>query len=152
MAITFSQFDESQSKSDVLGVFSLLNYRYHMIFFTLVGSMFLLNSMVSLSLSKNKLKKDMLKNDGENEDKKDNVDRKVTHGFSRLDSAIDVQDSILTDNMRELMENPSNVSDDAIVSLLEAGKIAGYALEKTLKDFNRAVKIRRLIVCTFLIF
>jgi hypothetical protein len=125
-----------------------------MIFFTLAGSMFLLNSMVSLSLSKKDLKKhgDRLKNDTENEDKKESVDGKVSHGFCRLDSAVDVQDSTLTDNLKELMENPSNVSDDTIVSLLEAGKIASYALEKTLKDFNRAVKIRRIVVCMVFIF
>jgi hypothetical protein len=120
-----------------------------MIFFTLVGSIVLINSMLSLSLSKEKTLDDVLKNDTVDEVKKKPLDPNV---FARLDSAVDVQEeSTLVDNLEALKENPAHVSDDAIVSLLEAGKIAGYALEKTLQDFNRAVKIRRRVVCMFLI-
>ncbi|KAK0630237.1 3-hydroxy-3-methylglutaryl-CoA reductase [Bombardia bombarda] len=38
------------------------------------------------------------------------------------------------------------LSDEEIVSLSMRGKIPGYALEKTLKDFTRAVKVRRTII------
>ncbi|PHH66232.1 hypothetical protein CDD81_7825 [Ophiocordyceps australis] len=36
--------------------------------------------------------------------------------------------------------------DEEIVTMSMRGKIPGYALEKTLKDFTRAVKIRRIII------
>nr|AMD39052.1 hydroxy methyl glutaryl CoA reductase [Fusarium scirpi] len=38
------------------------------------------------------------------------------------------------------------MSDEEVVSLSMRGKIPGYALEKTLGDFTRAVKIRRTII------
>jgi hydroxymethylglutaryl-CoA reductase (NADPH) len=38
------------------------------------------------------------------------------------------------------------LSDEEIVALCVRGKIPGYALEKTLKDFTRAVKIRRAMI------
>lgn len=38
------------------------------------------------------------------------------------------------------------LSDEEIVALSLRGKIPGYALEKTLKDFTRAVKVRRSII------
>ncbi|PFH61201.1 hypothetical protein XA68_18017 [Ophiocordyceps unilateralis] len=38
------------------------------------------------------------------------------------------------------------MTDDEIVSSSMRGKIPGYALEKTLNDFTRAVKIRRMII------
>ncbi|KAK3936172.1 3-hydroxy-3-methylglutaryl-coenzyme A reductase [Diplogelasinospora grovesii] len=38
------------------------------------------------------------------------------------------------------------LSDEEVVALSLRGKIPGYALEKTLKDFTRAVKIRRTII------
>lgn len=38
------------------------------------------------------------------------------------------------------------MSDEEIVSMSMRGKIPGYALEKTLQDFTRAVKIRRSII------
>jgi hydroxymethylglutaryl-CoA reductase (NADPH) len=38
------------------------------------------------------------------------------------------------------------LNDEEVISLSLAGKIPSYALEKTLKDFTRAVKIRRSIV------
>jgi hydroxymethylglutaryl-CoA reductase (NADPH) len=38
------------------------------------------------------------------------------------------------------------LSDEEVVSLCVRGKIPGYALEKTLKDFTRAVKIRRAMI------
>ena len=38
------------------------------------------------------------------------------------------------------------LSDEEVVALSLRGKIPGYALEKTLKDFTRAVKVRRTII------
>ncbi|PHH74333.1 hypothetical protein CDD80_3172 [Ophiocordyceps camponoti-rufipedis] len=38
------------------------------------------------------------------------------------------------------------MTDEEVVSSSLRGKIPGYALEKTLKDFTRAVKIRRMII------
>ncbi|KAL3958267.1 hypothetical protein ACCO45_006429 [Purpureocillium lilacinum] len=38
------------------------------------------------------------------------------------------------------------MSDEEVVTMSMRGKIPGYALEKTLKDFTRAVKIRRTII------
>lgn len=38
------------------------------------------------------------------------------------------------------------MSDEEVVTMSMRGKIAGYALEKTLRDFTRAVKIRRSII------
>ncbi|KAK4098611.1 3-hydroxy-3-methylglutaryl-CoA reductase [Parathielavia hyrcaniae] len=38
------------------------------------------------------------------------------------------------------------LNDDEVVELSMCGKIPGYALEKTLKDFTRAVKVRRTII------
>ncbi|KAJ9073608.1 3-hydroxy-3-methylglutaryl-coenzyme A (HMG-CoA) reductase isozyme [Entomophthora muscae] len=45
-----------------------------------------------------------------------------------------------------LKTTPGALSDDEVVQLIQAGKLAPYALEKTLKDFTRAVKIRREII------
>jgi hydroxymethylglutaryl-CoA reductase (NADPH) len=38
------------------------------------------------------------------------------------------------------------LNDEDVVALSMRGKIPGYALEKTLKDFTRAVKVRRTII------
>ncbi|PYH97577.1 hypothetical protein BO71DRAFT_438704 [Aspergillus ellipticus CBS 707.79] len=38
------------------------------------------------------------------------------------------------------------LSDEEVVELTLRGKIPGYALEKTLKDFTRAVKVRRALI------
>lgn len=38
------------------------------------------------------------------------------------------------------------MSDEEVVTMSMRGKIPGYALEKTLKDFTRAVKVRRVII------
>ena len=40
-----------------------------------------------------------------------------------------------------------SLSDEEILSLVDGGKIPSYALEKTLGDFTRAVKIRRDLIC-----
>ena len=110
-----------------------------------MASVILIMSILSIPLSKKPVQKekDCLKDEFQQSKK----EACFKSGFSRLDSAIDVQDSDLTDILNNLKENPDSVSDDMIISLLDAGKIAGYSLEKTLGDFNRAVKIRRRIIC-----
>ncbi|KAL7821224.1 3-hydroxy-3-methylglutaryl-coenzyme A reductase [Trichoderma aethiopicum] len=40
----------------------------------------------------------------------------------------------------------AEMTDEEVVELSMRGKIPGYALEKTLKDFTRAVKVRRTII------
>lgn len=40
-----------------------------------------------------------------------------------------------------------SLTDEGILSLVDGGKIPSYALEKTLGDFTRAVKIRRDLIC-----
>jgi hydroxymethylglutaryl-CoA reductase (NADPH) len=45
-----------------------------------------------------------------------------------------------------LEKRAHELTDEEVVTLAQAGKIPSYALEKTLKDFTRAVKIRRTIV------
>ncbi|KAH6592435.1 hypothetical protein BASA50_008051 [Batrachochytrium salamandrivorans] len=53
-----------------------------------------------------------------------------------------------TDNLMATLktEGALALSDKDIISLVDAGKIATYALEKTLGDFTRAVCIRRTLV------
>lgn len=45
-----------------------------------------------------------------------------------------------------LEKRAHELCDEDIVALSMSGKIPGYALEKTLKDFTRAVKVRRTII------
>ncbi|KAK4116854.1 3-hydroxy-3-methylglutaryl-CoA reductase [Canariomyces notabilis] len=45
-----------------------------------------------------------------------------------------------------LEKRAHELSDEEVIALSMRGKIPGYALEKTLKDFTRAVKIRRTII------
>jgi hydroxymethylglutaryl-CoA reductase (NADPH) len=40
----------------------------------------------------------------------------------------------------------SNLSDEEVILLVEKGKIAPYALEKALKDLERAVRVRRAVI------
>ncbi|KXN72343.1 hypothetical protein CONCODRAFT_77852 [Conidiobolus coronatus NRRL 28638] len=42
-------------------------------------------------------------------------------------------------------EGVTSLTDEEVISLVHNGKIPAYALEKTLKDFTRAVKIRRIL-------
>lgn len=42
------------------------------------------------------------------------------------------------------------LNDEEIILLAQTGKIAAYALEKVLGDFERAVLIRRALICEFL--
>ncbi|KAK4156172.1 3-hydroxy-3-methylglutaryl-coenzyme A reductase [Chaetomidium leptoderma] len=52
------------------------------------------------------------------------------------------------DDMEKMLldKRAHELNDDEVVALSMRGKIPGYALEKTLKDFTRAVKIRRTII------
>ena len=43
------------------------------------------------------------------------------------------------------------LNDEEIILLGERGKVAAYALEKLLGDYTRAVRIRRALICEFLI-
>ncbi|CAM0136925.1 3-hydroxy-3-methylglutaryl-coenzyme A (HMG-CoA) reductase isozyme [Umbelopsis sp. WA50703] len=43
-------------------------------------------------------------------------------------------------------EGPNSVSDEEVIQLCQSGKIAPYALEKILQDFERAVKVRRSLI------
>ncbi|CAE6427100.1 unnamed protein product [Rhizoctonia solani] len=43
-------------------------------------------------------------------------------------------------------EGPSNLTDEEVILLGQRGKIAPYALEKVLGDFERAVRIRRALI------
>ncbi|ORX62839.1 hypothetical protein DM01DRAFT_1297659 [Hesseltinella vesiculosa] len=45
-----------------------------------------------------------------------------------------------------LLHSPDELHDEEIVTLVQAGKMAPYALEKTLGDFERAVSIRRSLI------
>jgi hypothetical protein len=69
-------------------------------------------------------------------------------GLARLDSAIDVADPLIETLAAEMNEKgPDGLSDESIVLLVNAGKIPAYALEKTLGDFTRSVRVRRILVC-----
>jgi hydroxymethylglutaryl-CoA reductase (NADPH) len=41
------------------------------------------------------------------------------------------------------------LNDEEVILLAQEGKIASYALEKVLRDFERAVRVRRAIICEF---
>ncbi|KAI8342442.1 3-hydroxy-3-methylglutaryl coenzyme A reductase [Chlamydoabsidia padenii] len=45
-----------------------------------------------------------------------------------------------------LIQTPDELSDEEVISLVQAGKMAPYALEKTLGDLERAVGIRRSLI------
>ena len=50
-------------------------------------------------------------------------------------------------------ENPNNakqMSDEEIILLVQEGKLAAYSLEKVLGDFERAVRIRRAVICAYI--
>lgn len=73
-----------------------------------------------------------------------------SHTAGRQESAIPEQP--LVPRTKEEMEKmlldkrAHELSDEEVVALSMRGKIPGYALEKTLKDFTRAVKVRRTII------
>lgn len=54
------------------------------------------------------------------------------------------QIDLLMDTLKQ--EGASKLSDEEVLQLVGAGKIAAYALEKVLGDFERAVHIRRMLI------
>ena len=70
--------------------------------------------------------------------------------LSRADSgtAINNDNTELSEKLKSF--GCESLTDSEILSLVDGGKIAPYALEKTLGDYTRAVKIRRDLVCKFL--
>lgn len=46
----------------------------------------------------------------------------------------------------DLLNKPDQLSDEEIISVVQSGKMAPYALEKVLGDFERAVHIRRALI------
>lgn len=42
------------------------------------------------------------------------------------------------------------LNDEEVIMLAQKGKIAAYALEKVLRNFDRAVKVRRALICEWL--
>ena len=74
-------------------------------------------------------------------------DDKVAN-FPRLDSAVDIAQPVLDTLVSELQTNgPSGLSDTEVLTLVDHGKIPSYSLEKTLDDYERAVRIRRILIC-----
>lgn len=56
---------------------------------------------------------------------------------------------IFENGPRPVSASLSLLTDEEVVMLCQAGKIAAYALEKMLGDFERAVVIRRALICMF---
>ncbi|KAI8055515.1 hydroxymethylglutaryl-coenzyme A reductase-domain-containing protein [Syncephalis plumigaleata] len=58
----------------------------------------------------------------------------------------------ITDNRDEetclslLATTPAELTDEEVIALVQSNKLPGYALEKKLGDFERAVKIRRAVI------
>ena len=76
------------------------------------------------------------------------------HKSASTDSMSSVQ-SLIPTGLRSLEEcievfaggiGIHNLSDEEVVLLVQQGKIAPYALEKTLKDLDRAVRVRRAVI------
>ncbi|POW20663.1 hypothetical protein PSHT_03299 [Puccinia striiformis] len=49
-------------------------------------------------------------------------------------------------NSHSLDLGPSKMSNEELIVLVQQGRVAAYALEKALKDFTRAVRIRRALI------
>ncbi|KAJ3333942.1 3-hydroxy-3-methylglutaryl-coenzyme A (HMG-CoA) reductase isozyme, partial [Kappamyces sp. JEL0680] len=64
----------------------------------------------------------------------------------RADSGTEINDELLVLADRLKNDGAESLTDEDILSLVDGGKIAPYALEKTLGNFTRAVKIRRSLV------
>lgn len=57
---------------------------------------------------------------------------------------------IFENGPRPVSASLSLLNDEEVVMLAQDGKIQAYALEKMLGDYERAVKIRRALICVFL--
>jgi hydroxymethylglutaryl-CoA reductase (NADPH) len=65
-----------------------------------------------------------------------------------LDECID----IFENGPRPVSASLALLNDEEVILLAQDGKIQAYALEKMLGDFERAVKIRRALICEFSFF
>ena len=45
----------------------------------------------------------------------------------------------------------AGMNDEEVIALAQGGKIAPYALEKMLGDYDRAVRVRRALICKNLV-
>ncbi|KAI9471841.1 MAG: 3-hydroxy-3-methylglutaryl-coenzyme A reductase [Benjaminiella poitrasii] len=67
------------------------------------------------------------------------VSRK-SHAYPRSDIIRPLEEVI------SLLSTPEVLTDEEIISVVQSGKMASYALEKVLGDFERAVNIRRALI------
>ncbi|KJZ78592.1 3-hydroxy-3-methylglutaryl-coenzyme A reductase [Hirsutella minnesotensis 3608] len=81
------------------------------------------------------------------------TDDEVVRSMAKLRPTISAESGSSTENRpfdeleKMLVEKRAHeMTDEEVVSMSMRGKIPGYALEKTLKDFTRAVKVRRMII------
>ena len=63
-----------------------------------------------------------------------------------LDEIVD----IFENGPRPVSASLSLLTDEEVILLAQSGKIAAYALEKMLGDFERAVVVRRALICEYL--
>jgi hydroxymethylglutaryl-CoA reductase (NADPH) len=74
-------------------------------------------------------------------------EKKEEKVMPRVDSGVDVNDPEVTQLIGQWKSKGiETLSDQEIVTLVDCGQIAPYALEKTLGDYTRAVCIRRILV------
>lgn len=79
------------------------------------------------------------------DDEADAMQRGAKSELSPLEQAIASRSREEMERML-LEKRAHELNDEDVIALSMRGKIPGYALEKTLKDFTRAVKVRRSII------
>ena len=81
--------------------------------------------------------------------------------MARVDSKMNLPSNLTPRAVEECLivlkdKGPEFLSNEEVLLLIDNGKIAAYALEKVLKDCERAVVIRRVLICkiifTYLLF
>lgn len=72
------------------------------------------------------------------------IERTRNEPTRTLDEIVD----IFENGPRPVSASLSLLTDEEVIILAQAGKIAAYALEKMLGDFERAVTVRRALICT----
>lgn len=74
-------------------------------------------------------------------------------------TAIDSEDGVILPSKPRPFDECANLfdagqalllSDEEIIMLVQKGKVAAYSLEKLLKDHQRAVRIRRALICKYI--
>jgi hypothetical protein len=76
-----------------------------------------------------------------------------THDFasSRIDSGVIIPDQTLRKTLDEylslLKDDPASLTDDEVHYLVDSGKLPTHSLEKQLRNYERAVHIRRTLIC-----